>query len=68
MIRPILINDTKKTLSTLVSELPEFYVAKKVMEIDISPALISKELLCNDFYALNVDCLCSACPFKNNLA
>jgi len=44
-----IMNDTKKTLSTLVSELPEFYVAKKVMEIDISPALISKELLCNDF-------------------
>ena len=44
-----IINESRKTLNTLVDELPEFYVAKKVMEIDISPALISKELLCNDF-------------------
>lgn len=44
-----IMNDTNKTLGTLVSELPEFYVAKKVMEIDVSPALISKELLCKDF-------------------
>lgn len=39
----------KKTLKEMVAELPEFYIAKKVMEIDISPALISKELLDNDF-------------------
>ena len=44
-----IMNDSKKALCTLVSELPEFYVAKKVMEVDVSPALISKELLCNDF-------------------
>lgn len=44
-----IMNDTNKSLGTLVGELPEFYVAKKVMEIDVSPALISKELLCNDF-------------------
>lgn len=35
----------KKALTELVSELPEFYVAKKVMEIDVSPAIISKTLL-----------------------
>lgn len=44
-----IMHDSKKTLATLVRELPEFYVAKKVMEIDVSPALISKELLCNNF-------------------
>lgn len=40
-----------KTLKELAEELPEFYVAKKVMEIDVSPALISKELLGNNFKA-----------------
>ncbi len=41
----------KKNLKSLIAELPEFYVAKKVMEIDVSPTLISKELLDNDFKA-----------------
>ena len=44
-----IINDEGRTLKQLVKELPEFYVAKKVMEIDVSPSLISKELLDNDF-------------------
>ena len=41
----------KKNLKSLIAELPEYYVAKKVMEIDVSPTLISKELLDNDFKA-----------------
>ena len=44
-----IMNETNKSLKALADELPEFYVAKKVMEIDISPTLISKELLGNDF-------------------
>lgn len=40
---------SEKTLEKLVFELPEFYVAKKVMEIDASPAVISKTLLDGDF-------------------
>jgi len=43
--------EENKSVKALVNELPEFYVAKKVMEIDVSPALISKELLGNDFKA-----------------
>ena len=40
---------SEKTLEKLVFELPEFYVAKKVMKIDASPAVISKTLLDGDF-------------------
>jgi hypothetical protein len=38
-----------KSLKSLTEELPEFYVAKRVMEIDASPVAVSKELLSNSF-------------------
>ena len=39
----------QKSVKALSEELPEFYVAKKVMQIDVSPSVISKTLLQNDF-------------------
>lgn len=44
-----IMSEQKKSLSELVGELPEFYIAKKVMEIDVSPALIGKDLLSGNF-------------------
>lgn len=44
-----IITDEKKSIKALALELPEFYVAKKVMEIDTSPAVIKKGLLDNNF-------------------
>ena len=44
-----ILREENKSLKELVSEIPEFYVAKKVMTIDVSPSVISKELLKKDF-------------------
>ena len=44
-----ILHEENKSLKELVSEIPEFYVAKKVMTIDVSPSVISKELLKKDF-------------------
>lgn len=41
--------EENKSLKELSKEIPEFYVAKKVMTIDVSPSVISKELLKKDF-------------------
>ncbi len=44
-----IMHEENKTLQELTGEIPEFYVAKKVMTIDASPSVISKELLKKDF-------------------
>lgn len=44
-----IMSEENKSLKDLSMELPEFYVAKKVIEIDTSPSIISKELLNKDF-------------------
>lgn len=44
-----LMRERNKTLKELVKELPEFYVAKKKMDIDVSPAKLSKKLLDESF-------------------
>ena len=44
-----IINEENKSLKELAKEIPEFYVAKKVMTIDVLPSVISKELLKKDF-------------------
>ncbi len=44
-----LLSDEKRSLKDVVADLPEFYVAKKVLEIDLTPTAISKELLKNNF-------------------
>ena len=41
--------EENKSLKQLTEEIPEFYVAKKVMTIESLPSLISKELLKKDF-------------------
>ncbi len=41
--------EENKSLKELSEEIPEFYVAKKVMTIDSLPSVISKELLKKDF-------------------
>ena len=41
--------EENKSLKELVEEIPEFYVAKKVMTIESLPSLVSKELLKKDF-------------------
>lgn len=41
--------EENKSLKELAEEIPEFYVAKKVMTIDSLPSVISKELLKKDF-------------------
>ena len=44
-----IMSEKNESLSKLVSELPQFYISKKVIEIDVSPATISKKLLDGDF-------------------
>ncbi len=44
-----ILSDEKTSLKALISHLPEFYVAKKVMAIDLSPSEVSKELLRKNF-------------------
>ena len=44
-----IMSEKGKSLKSLTEELPEFYVAKRVMEIDASPVAVSKELLSNSF-------------------
>lgn len=44
-----IMSEENKNLKELSMELPEFYVAKKVIEIDASPSIISKELLNKEF-------------------
>ena len=44
-----ILHEENKSLKELSKEIPEFYVAKKVMTIDVSPSVISKELLKKDF-------------------
>lgn len=48
-----IMREREKTLKELVKELPEFYVANKNVDIDVSPARISKKLIDESF--LNTD-------------
>lgn len=56
-------NEKGKTLCELIGELPEFYVAKKIIEIDSSPSDISNRLLKADFSKSDYDNVI----FKNNV-
>lgn len=44
-----IMKEREKTLKELVKELPEFYVANKSVDIDVSPAKVSKKLLDEKF-------------------
>ena len=48
-----LLHEENKSLKELSKEIPEFYVAKKVIAIDALPTAISKALLKNDFRTEN---------------